>query len=124
MVVIPFLPLYLIQALLVSIPLAIMRGGLLICLIWYVEGGERTGIRRALRKGFLGTTHFAAHVFTMFAAGLAFVMVNNWVAPQVAATHLPALALPGVPSHTVPAAQVTAAHTLAALHVPFAPSQN
>ncbi len=81
--IIPFLPLYLIQALLVSIPLAIMLGGLLICLIWYVEGGERTGIRRALRKGFLGTTHFAAHVFTMFAAGLAFVMVNNWVAPQV-----------------------------------------
>ncbi len=80
---IPFMPLYLIQALLVSIPLAAMMGALLVCLIWYVEAGERTGWRKNLRKGFIGTAHFSAHVFTMFSLGLAFVMVNNWVAPRV-----------------------------------------
>lgn len=80
---ISFMPLYLIQALLVSIPLAAMMGALLVCLIWYVEAGERLGWRKNLRKGFVGSAHFAAHVFTMFSLGLAFVMVNNWVAPRV-----------------------------------------
>lgn len=78
-----FTPFYLIQALLVSIPFAVMLGGMWLALVGYVDAGNRTGLRRALRKFTIGTTHWAAHVTAMFGLGLAFVQFNNQVHPHV-----------------------------------------
>jgi hypothetical protein len=78
-----FLPLYLIQALLVSIPLALLMGILLVCLTMYAGQNEHRGGRRIAKRIFVGGTHFAAHVATMFALGLFFVMANNWISPRI-----------------------------------------
>jgi hypothetical protein len=52
-------------------------------LCWYVDAAESEGMRRYLRKVTIGSLHWIAHTFTMFALGLAFVMVNNLVAPHI-----------------------------------------
>jgi hypothetical protein len=78
-----YLPFYLVQGLLVSIPLAGMLIALWGVLTWYVDAGERKKVRRFLRKFVIGTTHFTAHVATMFALGLMFVQINNWIAPPL-----------------------------------------
>ena len=78
-----FYPLYLVQATVASIPLAAMLLALFVVLIWYVHAPELPRWKHWLAKIGLGVTHFAAHMFAMFALGLAFVMVNNLVSPRV-----------------------------------------
>ncbi len=78
-----FFPLYLMQATLVSIPLSALLLAMWSVLTWYVDAVERPGVRRYATKFFVGTGHFLAHVTTMFALGLLWVMVNNWVAPRI-----------------------------------------
>jgi hypothetical protein len=77
-----YTPFYLLQGLLVSLPLAFMLFGLWAALTWYVDAGQRHPVRRVLRKFFVGTGHFLAHVTAMFALGLMFVQWNNWIAPH------------------------------------------
>jgi hypothetical protein len=78
-----FTPFYLIQGLLVSIPLAIMLGGIWIALVSYVDAGNRQGFWLYLRKFVIGSLHWAAHVSVMFGLGLAFVQFNNQAHPAV-----------------------------------------
>ena len=49
-------------AIITSISLAVMLGGLYATLVWYVDAVERPRIRRVLTKFFVGTAHFLAHV--------------------------------------------------------------
>jgi hypothetical protein len=79
----PYLPLYLIQATLVSISLSLMFLALLAACIWYVEAIDRPGLRRILTKLGVGIAHFLAHVTTMFALGFLFVLINNQLSPPV-----------------------------------------
>ncbi|MEQ1648380.1 MAG: hypothetical protein ABL898_07325, partial [Hyphomicrobiaceae bacterium] len=81
-----YFPLYLMQACLVSIPLAAMLAGLMLTLIWYVAAPERPRWKHWLMKLGLGGGHFLAHLVTMFALGLCFVMINNWVSPHIEKT--------------------------------------
>ena len=78
-----FLPLYLIQALLVSIPLALLLGLLAIVLMGYAGSDEHRPVRRFFKRLIVGGGHFIAHLMAMFAVGLLFVMVNNWIAPKI-----------------------------------------
>ena len=78
-----FLPLYLLQALLVSITLVAMVGGLWFLLCWYVDAVDRPRWKHYLVMGFVGTTHFIVHIFTMFALGLALVMFHNQITPTI-----------------------------------------
>jgi hypothetical protein len=82
---IAYLPLYLTQALLVSITLVVMIGGLWILLCSYVDAVERPRWKRILVKGVLGSAHFLVHLFTMFALGLALVMFHNIATPTIKA---------------------------------------
>jgi hypothetical protein len=78
-----YFPLYLVQACLVSIPLAGMLGALLAVLIWYVDAVEQPRWRHWLSKIVIGASHFAAHLTAMFAVGFFFVMLNNWTSPYI-----------------------------------------
>ncbi len=78
-----YFPLYLLQACLVSIPLAAMLLGLLVGLIRYVDAVEQPRWQHWLAKLVVGGAHFLAHVTTMFAVGLFFVMLNNWTSPYI-----------------------------------------
>jgi hypothetical protein len=80
-----YTPFYLVQGFLVSIPLALMLLGMWAALVGYVDSGAKNKVAMALTKLTVGSLHFLAHVATMFALGLAFVMANNWVAPKVEA---------------------------------------
>ena len=81
--VLPYMPLYLVQALIVSISLVAMLGALYVTLVWYVDATERPGLRRFLTKFVVGTLHFSGHVAVMFALSLLIVMLNNWMAPPI-----------------------------------------
>ncbi len=78
----PYMPLYLIQAMIASIGLVALLGGLYAVLVWYVDAVERPGIRRFLSKFVIGTGHFLAHVTLMFTLSLAVVMINNRITPS------------------------------------------
>jgi hypothetical protein len=82
---IAYMPLYLIQALLVSISFVIMMGGLWILLCGYVDSVERPRWKHYLVKFLVGTTHFLAHVFIMFTLGLALVLFHNTITPSIKA---------------------------------------
>ena len=88
--VLPFLPLYLVSAIITSISLALMLGGLYATLVWYVDAVERPKIRRVLTKFLVGTTHFLAHVTAMFTLSLLVVSLNNQMARPIE-KHLDAL---------------------------------
>ena len=79
----PYMPLYVIQALIASISLVIMLGGLYGVLVWYVDAVERPGLRRTLAKFLIGTGHFLAHLTAMFALSLLVVMISNKVTPSI-----------------------------------------
>ena len=81
--VLAFMPLYLIQAMVASIGLVALLGGLYAVLIWYVDAVEYPGPRRYLTKFFIGSTHFAAHLVAMFTLSLFVVMLNNWMTPPI-----------------------------------------
>lgn len=80
-----YTPFYLVQGLLVSIPLAVMLLVLWSSLVAYVDSGAKNRVGLMFTKGVVGTLHFLAHVFAMFALGLSFVWVNNLVAPRIEA---------------------------------------
>jgi hypothetical protein len=77
------LPLYLMHGVLLSIPFALMLGGLYFTLLWYVDAVERPRWRRWLVKGVVGTAHAAAHIVAMFALGLLFLTFHNWITPSI-----------------------------------------
>ena len=81
--VLAFMPLYLMQAMIASIGLVAMLGGLYGVLIWYVDAIERPGFRRYATKFLLGTANFLAHLTAMFTLSLFVVMLNNWMAPTL-----------------------------------------
>ena len=79
----PYMPLYLIQAMIASISLVAMLGGLYVVLVWYVDAIDRPGIRRTLTKFFVGSAHFFAHLTLMFTLSLVVVMLNNRMTPPI-----------------------------------------
>jgi hypothetical protein len=81
--VLPFMPLYLVQAMIASISLAVMLGVLYAVLVWYVDAIDRPGLRRYATKFFFGTTHFLAHLAVMFTLSLLVVSLNNQMTPVV-----------------------------------------
>src|SRR5262249_16419942 len=81
--VLPYLPLYLVQAVIASIGLAVMLGGLYAPLVWYVDATERPGVRRYATKFLVGTGHFLAHVTAMFVLSLVVVSLNNRMTPPI-----------------------------------------
>ncbi len=81
--VLPFMPLYLIQAMIASIALVVMIAGLYLVLVSYVDAVDYPGPRRYLTKFFVGTGHFLAHLAAMFTLSLFVVMLNNWMTPPI-----------------------------------------
>jgi hypothetical protein len=81
--VLPFMPLYLVQAMIASIGLVIMLGALYATLLWYVDAIERPGLRRYATKFFVGTAHFLAHLIVMFTLSLLAVSFNNQMAGPI-----------------------------------------
>ena len=77
------LPIYLLQAIIASIGLAILLGGLYAILIWYVDAVERPGFRRYATKFIVGTSHFLAHLVAMFTLSLLIVSWNNQMTPTI-----------------------------------------
>jgi len=77
------MPIYLISALITSISLAVMLGGLYATFLWYVDAVERPKIRRVLTKFFVGSAHFLAHVIAMFTLSLLVVQLNNQMTPPI-----------------------------------------
>ena len=77
------MPLYLVQAMIASISLTAVLGGLYAVLVWYVDAVEWPGPRRYLTKFVVGTSHFLAHLTAMFTLSLTVVMLNNWMAPPI-----------------------------------------
>jgi len=75
--VLPFMPLYLVQAMIASISLVLMLGALYATLLWYVDAVERPKIRRYLTKFCVGSLHFLAHLAMMFTLSLLVVSLNN-----------------------------------------------
>ena len=81
--VLPFMPLYLVQAMIASISLTILVAGLYAALVWYVDAVDRPGLRRYATKFFVGTAHFLAHMTAMFTLSLLVVGWNNQASPFV-----------------------------------------
>ena len=77
------MPLYLVQAMIASIGLVVMLGGLYAVLVWYVDAVDYPGPRRYLTKFFVGSAHFLAHLTAMFTLSLFVVMLNNWMTPPI-----------------------------------------
>jgi hypothetical protein len=78
-----YMPLYLIQAMISSISLTAVLGGLYATLLWYVDAVEWPGPRRYLTKFVVGTSHFLVHVTAMFTLSMFVVMLNNLMAPPI-----------------------------------------
>jgi len=81
--VLPFMPLYLLQAMIASISLVVMIAGLYAVLVWYVDAVDYPGPRRYLTKFFVGSTHFLAHLTAMFTLSLLVVMLDTWITPPI-----------------------------------------
>jgi hypothetical protein len=81
--VLPFMPLYLLQAMVVSISLVAMLGALYATLLWYVDAIERPKLRRYLTKIGVGSAHFLAHLVVMFTLSLLVVSLNNQMAGPI-----------------------------------------
>jgi hypothetical protein len=84
--VLPFMPLYLLQAMIASISLVAMLGALYATLLWYVDAIERPKLRRYLTKIGVGTAHFLAHLVVMFTLSLLVVSLNNRMAGPIEST--------------------------------------
>lgn len=80
---IAYMPLYIIQALLVSISLVVMMGGLWFLLCQYVDSVERPRWKHWFVKFTVGTAHFLVHVFAMFAIALGLVLFHNEITPTI-----------------------------------------
>jgi hypothetical protein len=81
--VLPAMPIYLIQAIITSISLTILLGGLYAILVWYVDAVELPGFRRYATKFGIGTAHFLAHLTAMFTLSLLVVTWNNQITPTI-----------------------------------------
>ena len=79
--VLPFMPLYLVQAMIASVSLTIFVVGLYAVLVWYVDAVDRPSIRRYAAKFIVGTAHFLAHMTAMFTLSLLVVGWNNQASP-------------------------------------------
>ncbi len=79
----PWMPLYLLQATL-SMSFAVMLLGLYIALVWYVDAEEKPGFRRFITKFAVGTAHFLVHATVMFTLFIGLLAFNNNLAPWVA----------------------------------------
>jgi hypothetical protein len=79
--VLPFMPLYLVQAMMASVSLTLLVAGLYATLVWYVDAVDRPGFRRYATKFIVGTAHFLAHLTAMFTLSLLVVSWNNQVSP-------------------------------------------
>ena len=77
------LPIYILQAIIASIGLTIMLGGLYATLVWYADAIERPGFRRYATKFIVGTLHFLAHLAAMFTLSMLIVSWNNQITPAV-----------------------------------------
>ncbi len=77
---ITWMPVYVLQATL-SMSFALMLMALYAGLVVYVDAVERPRWRRHLVKFGVGTIHFIAHTFAMFTLFLAFLALNNNIAP-------------------------------------------
>src|SRR6476660_201899 len=77
------MPLYLVQAMIASISLVVMIGGLYAVLVWYVDAVDYPGPRRYLTKFFVGSAHFLAHLTAMFTLSVLIVMLNTWMTPTI-----------------------------------------
>jgi hypothetical protein len=81
--VLPYMPIYLVSAIILSISLAVVLGGLYATLVWYVDAVERPKFRRYFTKFTVGTAHFMAHLVAMFTLSLLVVQFNNQMAPPL-----------------------------------------
>ncbi|HWB44349.1 MAG TPA: hypothetical protein VG900_02840 [Hyphomicrobiaceae bacterium] len=79
----PYMPLYLLQAMVGSIALVVMLAALYFTLVWYVDAVEYPSIRRYVTKFVVGSTHFFAHVTVMFTLSLYVVMLDNRITPPI-----------------------------------------
>ena len=77
------MPLYVLQATL-SIAFSLMFFGLWAGLVYYVDAGDKPGLRRSLTKFVVGTLHFAAHATAMFSLFVVLLGFNNNVSPIIA----------------------------------------
>ncbi|MGE5512307.1 MAG: hypothetical protein ACM31O_13755 [Bacteroidota bacterium] len=77
------LPLYLMQGVILSIPFALMLGGLFLTLLWYVDAVEKPRWRRWLVKSVVGSVHALVHLVAMFALALAFLSFHNQITPAI-----------------------------------------
>jgi hypothetical protein len=82
--ILPFMPLYLVQAMIASISLVLMLAALYATLLWYVDAVEQPKIRRYFSKFSVGTAHFLAHLIVMFTLSLLVVSLNNQMAGPIA----------------------------------------
>jgi len=81
--VLGWMPLYVLQATL-SIAFSLMFFGLWAGLVYYVDAGDKPGLRRSLTKFVVGTLHFAAHATAMFSLFVVLLAFNNNVSPIIA----------------------------------------
>lgn len=79
----PLMPIYLVQAIIASISLTILLGGLYATLVWYVDATDVPGIRRYATKFIVGTLHFLAHLTAMFTLSLLIIGWNNQMTPTI-----------------------------------------
>ncbi len=78
----PWMPIYVLQATL-SMSFALMLIALYAAIVAYVDAPERPTWRHYLVKFGVGTTHFAVHMIAMFTLFIAFLALNNNIAPMV-----------------------------------------
>jgi hypothetical protein len=81
--VLPFMPLYLTQAMIASIQFTTMLGLLFAGLVGYVASDFAPGIRRVTQKFLVGAVHFFAHLAMMFTLSLLVVSLNNQMAAPI-----------------------------------------
>ena len=82
--VLPFMPLYLVQAMIADLSLVVMLCLLYAGLVGYVATTSNwPSYLRFPGKLLLGTVHFLSHVAAMFTLSLLVVMLNNWMAPPI-----------------------------------------
>jgi TIR domain len=77
-----FMPLYLVQAMIVSLTLMVVLAGLFVALLAYARNGQRS-LMSKIPAAAVGTAHFALHVVAMFTLSLSVIMLNNWMTPSL-----------------------------------------
>ncbi len=81
--ILKFMPLYLAQAMLVSLVFLGMLLGFFIFCCWFASTYQKPGFRRLFTKLGIGGAHAMTHIVAMFALATIFVLVNTAVARPV-----------------------------------------